>query len=309
MKFSLKSFMLGFVCSALAIGTVTYVNASSNSTIKACANKKTGAMRYIAKGKCKKTETSLSWNQIGQQGSPGTPGATGAPGVKGETGARGDSGAPSAFSPTGFTPRAVCGANGTTLCAVGVQGPGGGTVFYVDTKNEIAEFDYLEAAPTNAIFHGGDSSGVWATDVATCGATADEPCNSSYVSDAARALETRALGTGRAATKAIVARHLDSSIPKTSYAAGAADAYETTTASDWWLPSWEESLALCKLAVSQTVVSESCLGGALRPEFRTGMYWTSTGYTFGVLVHDFADGGGGLDSKTAQAAVHPIRGF
>jgi hypothetical protein len=89
MKFSLKSFMLGFVCSALAIGTVTYVNASSNSTIKACANKKTGAMRYIAKGKCKKTETSLSWNQTGPQGSPGTPGATGLSGPQGMAGSTG----------------------------------------------------------------------------------------------------------------------------------------------------------------------------------------------------------------------------
>jgi hypothetical protein len=89
MKFSLKSFMLGFVCSALAIGTVTYVNASSNSTIKACANKKTGVMRYIAKGKCKKTEKALSWNQMGLQGSPGIPGTKGDTGAGGATGTNG----------------------------------------------------------------------------------------------------------------------------------------------------------------------------------------------------------------------------
>jgi hypothetical protein len=89
MKFSFKSFAIGFGCAAISLGAVTYANASSNSTLKACAHKKTGAMRYISKGKCKKTETALSWNQIGPQGVAGNPGATGA---KGEIGAAGPAG-------------------------------------------------------------------------------------------------------------------------------------------------------------------------------------------------------------------------
>jgi|GEM_PF-3566123 hypothetical protein len=322
MRFSIKSFALGFGCAAISLGAVTYVSASSNSTLKACANKKTGVMRYISKGSCnKKTETSLSWNQMGPQGLPGASGTNGTAGGKGDTGAagakgdagtagaKGDTGAAGGSSPTGFTARSVCGANGTTLCAVGVQGPGGGTVFYVDTSNEIPEFDYLEAAPTDAVFHGGSGSGVWATNEPTCGITASEACDVSYVSNAAQALETWGLGTGRAATKAIVARYRDSNLPKTSYAAGVADAYETTTASDWWLPSWDESVALCKFAVSQTTINENCLGGTLRPGFRDGIYWTSTGFAAGVMGHNYSDGGGGYVGKLSDYAVHPIRGF
>jgi hypothetical protein len=43
-------------------------------------------MRYIAKGKCKKTETSLMWNQMGPQGISGAPGANGANGATGSSG-------------------------------------------------------------------------------------------------------------------------------------------------------------------------------------------------------------------------------
>ena len=74
MKFSFKSFAIGFGCAALSLGAVTYANAATNATLKACANKTTGAMRYISKGSCKKTEKLLSWNQMGPQGSTGANG-------------------------------------------------------------------------------------------------------------------------------------------------------------------------------------------------------------------------------------------
>jgi hypothetical protein len=90
MKFSrLGAFTLGVVITAVSVGAVSFVNAAGNGTLKACADKKTGVMRYLAKGKCKKTETSLSWGQIGPQGLPGTPGASGTAGAKGEMGMSG----------------------------------------------------------------------------------------------------------------------------------------------------------------------------------------------------------------------------
>ena len=92
MKFSFKSFAIGFGCAALSLGAVTYANAASNKTLKACANNSTGVMRYISKGSCKKTESLLSWNQMGPQGVPGAAGVAGASGAKGETGAAGTSG-------------------------------------------------------------------------------------------------------------------------------------------------------------------------------------------------------------------------
>ena len=71
MKFSFRSFAIGFGCAALSLGAVTYANAATNATLKACANKTTGVMRYISKGSCKKTEKLLSWNQMGPQGANG----------------------------------------------------------------------------------------------------------------------------------------------------------------------------------------------------------------------------------------------
>ena len=92
MKISFRSFAIGFCCATLSLGAVTYANAAGNTTLKACASKATGTMRYISKGSCKKTETSLSWNQMGPQGLAGTAGVTGAIGIAGAPGANGTNG-------------------------------------------------------------------------------------------------------------------------------------------------------------------------------------------------------------------------
>ena len=78
MKFNrLGAFTLGVVITAVSVGAVSFVNAAGEKQLKACANKTTGVMRYISKGSCKKTETALSWNQVGPQGLPGGAGANG----------------------------------------------------------------------------------------------------------------------------------------------------------------------------------------------------------------------------------------
>ena len=89
MKFSFKSFAIGFGCATLSLGAVTYANAAGDATLKACANKTSGVMRYISKGSCKKTETSLSWNQFGPQGLSGVNGSAGAKGDNGTAGTNG----------------------------------------------------------------------------------------------------------------------------------------------------------------------------------------------------------------------------
>lgn len=83
-------FSLGVVLTAVSVGAVNYVDAAGDAAIKACANKSTGAMRYISKGSCKKTERSLQWNQMGPQGvsgAQGQPGPQGIPGPQGTTAA------------------------------------------------------------------------------------------------------------------------------------------------------------------------------------------------------------------------------
>jgi hypothetical protein len=306
MKFNrLSTFTLGVVITAVSVGAVSFVNAAGDATIKACADKKTGVMRYIAKGKCKKTESMLSWNQMGPQGLPGSAGTNGLSGTKGDTGPAGPP------SPTGFTARSVCGSNGATLCTVGAQGPGGGTIFFIDTANEIVEYDYLETAPDNACLY----TCTWSTTTLKCGTTGDQDCQDSFISNAGSALNYVRIGTGNAATSAIVARHQAGGVTKNLYAAGAADSYTTSKASDWWLPSKDELNELCKFARQQSTgdLSTRCSStGTLRDGFMSDSYWSaSEGSWADASLQDFSDGSQFIDTKSNNFTflVRPIRGF
>ena len=139
MKFSFKSFAVGFGCAALSLGAVTYANAAGDAPITACANKKTGMMRYLGKGSCRKTETPLSWSQMGPQGLPGPSGSVGPTGPMGPIGATGPTGATGPAATTSTIP--------VVKYNIGDTGPGGGKVFFVDSFNEYP-FDYMEAAAT-----------------------------------------------------------------------------------------------------------------------------------------------------------------
>jgi hypothetical protein len=79
------AFSIGIAFTVVTGSAVNYVNAAGDSTIKACANKKTGAMRYIKKGKCKKTESVLLWNRQGLQGLQGIQGLQGLQGIPGSS--------------------------------------------------------------------------------------------------------------------------------------------------------------------------------------------------------------------------------
>ena len=243
----------------------------------------------------------------GATGPAGAKGDTGAAGAKGDTGAAGTAGA---SSPTGFTARSVCGPSGTTLCAVGVQGPGGGIIVYVDSTNEMPGYDYLEVAPTDA------STGVvWSTAEAKCGTAAGTSCQTSYLSDAGTALGYIGLGTGRAATAAIVARHTAGAVTKASYAAGVADAYTTVSASDWFLPSKDELNEVCKYARN---TGQAAGAGAVCTEgssatlrgFASDGYWSSSEYVANVAWSQyFVTGDQSLILKSLTRYVRPVRAF
>ncbi len=83
----LAIFAAGAIFSTAVLGTTTWLQASSDNTITACVNKKTGTMRYLTKGKCnRKAETQVSWSSTGPTGPTGE---TGPRGPKGETGPEG----------------------------------------------------------------------------------------------------------------------------------------------------------------------------------------------------------------------------
>jgi hypothetical protein len=218
--------------------------------------------------------------------------SSGPAGPQGETGVAGPAG-------SSFTARSVCGSDGTTLCAVGAQGPGGGTVFFVDTEGRYSDFDYLEVAPADA------SSGVpWSTTTAHCGLLADTSCQSAFLTTSAEALNYLAIGTGRAATAAIIARHNAGGVAKTDYAAGIADAYATPTATDWFLPSRDELTELYRYVFIRPPA-------VLREGFTAYHHWSSSDFgPNSAWVRPFQSYFVDFDhSKSYPYYVRPVRAF
>jgi hypothetical protein len=186
-------------------------------------------------------------------------------------------------------------------------------VFFIDTAGEFAEFDYLEVAPADADLYGTVGT-VWSTNTLKCGATQNSSCLSTYVTTSGESLKYLAIGTGRAATAEIVARHDAGGVAKNLYAAGVADSYTTATASDWFLPSRDELNEVCKYArnTSQAVGAATiCSGGEKRTSFLVNYYWSSSeSNATNAWDQDFNTGSQYIeDSKTSQNGVRPVRAF
>ena len=290
--------VVGVLAGLTVGGGVGVIAASSTKTVTVCANKTTNMLRYAKGGTCFSTETKVVLNQTGAKGSSGAKGAKGATGARGATGAAGSS----------FTARSVCGSDGTTLCAVGVQGPGGGTVFYVDTEGRYGDFDYLEFSPADA-----SSPLEWSTATLHCGLSADTDCQSAFLTTSGEALNYVAMGTGRAATASIIARHDAGGVSKALYAAGIAVAYTTPTASDWFLPSQDELNEVCKYArnTGQAASADTvCAGGILRDGFSADVYWSSSeNADANAWSQDFSDGKQYDSRKFSPIHVRPVRAF
>jgi hypothetical protein len=322
--------LIGVLAGVTVGGGVGVIAASTTKTVTVCANKKTNVLRYAKNGKCAKTETKVLLNQTGADGSAGAKGADGSAGAKGDTGTAGVIGATGAKGADGavgtkgadgvkgdagaagssFTARSVCGTNGTTLCAIGVQGPGGGTVFYVDTEGKYSDFDYLEVAPADA-----STSVAWTTNVSNCGLQQTLPCHSNFLMRSGEALNFLAIGTGQAATTAIVSRLSPdpAGVLKSDYAAGIADEYTTPTATDWFLPSRDELNEACKYALAtgqQAGATTTCRGaGTLRVGF-SQTYWSSSESGTGEAhTQAFISGDSLYNSKNEMASVRPVRSF
>ena len=82
---------LGLVL-ALAAGGGYAMAAGNNKTITVCADRKTGVLHLKTRGRCKSSQTRVSWNQQGPQGvqgQQGPQGSQGPAGGQGPAGARG----------------------------------------------------------------------------------------------------------------------------------------------------------------------------------------------------------------------------
>jgi hypothetical protein len=78
---------------ALGAGGGYAVAASNDKTITVCADKKSGVLHLKTRGRCKSSQTRLTWNGEGPQGIQGAAGQQGAQGVPGAPGLAGAQGA------------------------------------------------------------------------------------------------------------------------------------------------------------------------------------------------------------------------
>ena len=100
--------LVACVTAAFATGAITPAKHASRNLIRACANKRTGALRIAAR--CKRNERRVVWNVRGLQGALGPKGSQGPQGLQGAAGPRGPAGATGAQGPVGAA--GAAGANG-----------------------------------------------------------------------------------------------------------------------------------------------------------------------------------------------------
>jgi hypothetical protein len=290
-------------------GGVGVIAATSTKTVTVCANKKTNMLRYAKNGKCAKTETRVVLNQSGLAGERGEPGIAG---TNGTNGTNGINGVNATNTSQGITQRSVC--DGTDVdtianevCKVGMTGPGGGLIFYVDYNDQYATYDYLEAAPTDGVFAGSNQKGPWATNAPFCDDTAPQTtdCQTATLYTELYSARTavkglhRGLFGGKLATAAIVARHDAGSVAKNLYAAGVADDYSANGLSDWWLPSYFELEMMLANLVGQG------LGF-----FSFDWYLSSTELGSDSVMARGADYGDFRNvGKNSDGSVRPVRAF
>ena len=247
----------------IAIGGIGGVIAASSTSSKivACANKTTGAMRYSTSAKCAKTETKVSWNLAGTNGTAGAKGETGAAGTNGTAGAKGETGAAGTNATVAITQLSICGTGGTSLCKVGAVGPGSGLIFFVDYNDQYTGFDYLEAAPPSC-----EGTGkAWSSDT-------------THSLVAVNGWAARAVGAGKANSAAMIASGATSYVGDTSGAAFFAKGSTCGTKTDWFLGSLGEMMLMYD--------NLQGVGG-----FAAGIYWSSSGGDADVAWYQNFSGG------------------
>ena len=304
--------LVGVLAGVTVGGGVGVIAATSTKTVTVCANKKTNVLRYAKNGKCEKTETKVVLNQSGTDGATGAKGDTGATGAKGDTGAtgaKGDTGATGAKGDTGaagtngtngtnatvaITQLSICGVGGTSLCKVGVVGPGGGLIFFVDYNDQYAGLNYLEAAPV------GWGNGVTVNE----GGLTGETTGSSTVDPLMKWCSNTSslLGLNAWSNSAVGAGASNTSTADTTCAGGAIQAasdYAGGSKSDWFLPSVGEAMLM------YTNLRQVGVGG-----FASDGYWSSSeSSAYYAWYQFFANGGQHVNDKSNAYYVRPVRAF
>ena len=233
-------------------------------------------------------------SMVGPAGAAGPAGATGAQGPGGASGGSGPAGAAGSNGTNAtiaITELSVCdGTDAGTVadekCKIGMTGPGGGLIFFVDYNDQYAGFNYLEAAPSSC-----EATKAWSSDT-------------THSLVAVTGWAARAVGSGQANTTAMLASGATSYVGDTSGAASYANALANgvpegcvTSKDDWFLG----SLGEMKLMYDNL----QGLGG-----FVDSIYWSSSeggaGHAWGQV---FGDGFQVSFNKNLTYYVRPVRAF
>jgi hypothetical protein len=202
----------------------------------------------------------------GPSGSNGGSGAAGTAGTKGDTGLPGNNGAAGLNGTNAnlkLTESPTCdglddGNVANEVCQVGMTGPGGGIIFFVDFNGIYADFDYLEMAPAGQC----DATGV----LKPWGGTNIEVT-------AALGAKGLAIGSGKANTAAIKA-----TFPGLSIAAFYADTCVGGLKNDWFVGS-----------VGEMHLMFSALRDITSFQLSPARYWTSSAYTASSVYYVIFD--------------------
>ena len=211
--------------------------------------------------------------------SSGPAGATGPAGPAGPQGETGPAGADGTTSNSQI--KNICGVNGTTACAVGQKGPGGGIVFMTPSTPGNTSGLFYEAAPSTWLSPSGDPTSAWCNNETDLLGVASMVTGTGAMDGAAKT--TVMLGVC------------------TSGAANLADAYTVTVNGvvygDWFLPSKGE--------LNQMYVNKNVIGG-----LRAVAYWSSSEADFQQAWYQgFSDGSYWNDLKMGTLYVRPVRAF
>ena len=205
-----------------------------------------------------------------------------------ELASAGPQGEPGVDATVAITQLSVCdgtdaGTVANELCKIGMTGPGGGLIFFVDYNDQYASFcatgdcNYLEASPANA------TSGAWCSDTSTgLGLTG-------WDKSAVGAGRTNTTTADTTCTTGAVQTAVDYTAPS----------FNGVAKDDWWLGSIGEMMLM------YTNLRQAGVGG-----FSTGYYWSSSeGGGNSAWIQSFIDGTKLNYGKTNPYSVRPVRAF
>jgi hypothetical protein len=176
------------------------------------------------------------------------------------------------------------------LCKIGMTGPGGGLIFFVDYNDQYAGFNYLEAAPV------GWGNGITVISGETTGSSTVDPrlkwCSDTSTGLGLTAWDKSAVGVGSTNTST-------ADTTCTTGAIQAASDYAGGAKTDWFLGSIGEMMLM------YTNLRQAGVGG-----FSTDYYWSSSEYADATAwAQGFLYGSQASYGKNFAAYVRPVRAF